>query len=1139
MTRDLVGTTIPVVGRVFRNTKMKSGFSENYDTPSFSFDETYENNERWMPADMSREAELGALRKSGVRLSAESTPLPESFSKAAKYLKQLTRKRVDASRGRVKFKKLTFEQVLMKLHWDTSPGWRWTNLGYKTKGDVIADPKMLAFLRKVYDEEIEIDPVFTGSLKAELRPESRVHDKKTRMFQIAPIEHFILLYKYFGDFLDWFVTQFQDISPLGESPFGGSWDAMIRDLETHPLGYSLDGASFDYWINEQFYALCKDYVGEFVDLSDIVKRMFNNTAFAAYVDSLGNVIATAGTNKSGWLFTLFLNTFVIICSIFALWIEMFGDDPDSMDTFWRHVKFRTVGDDNMFTRSEAVSPFFTGENYIRFMAPFIPFEPAYETALPAHKMSFLSKRTAYDDVYHKYVPTWAFARVYSAALYDKIKKGGCGLFDRCMKLFNLRILSFYDKQAYKQLDAYCAEILYSLEKRFRGTPDYQTIYDLYWSEDEIRSFFCAEKPLRKIRYVVDDFYNSYEAEHLIPEAERNFAQSAFKFEPVVYDTKEIAMQARKFVTEVNPLQASNSHAGEIRPVQLRPSATSRSRHRRHMSKPTKLSKAAAKAVDREVSRVVGKTAKKAAAKLKQQQSGKAPPQGRSGAASSRAPQAGGLSKADVAFVRGHRVEKAVSNVQAKQFAAAQLNPIGSNPVANPLFTSKPSGLCKVHDTDTMNFSSADGEPGNYHLNDTNSMIVLRRDPRRLTLDYKFITEDCVYQALWPGGNGDMDTELNMDLINADDILCPLGAIWVSGDAIHGPYLPPGTTRTGSQSGYTGLLFTKSDANGAAYLKLYGFGPNLVNAKMRHWYHYNGSWNYSDGTFNTDASGNGIISLYAPAMVTHYTWSFDDPAACMVGAATNKVRFQLVNAVASGIRTSVFGQKMAPEFWAQRTNWESCCVNAVAALLSNRTETVSLNGSTYAIQVDGTEDVNNYLPASPTTKLSTLMSNNEYCFDSPAKSGLHAPVIAADVTAFHEVDCCATSGDNAPIPAYDLNDTCEYVIAAFEVDAKTDFGSAQIHRVVCAHLQFKSKSQVFNYVSPRISIPEVETVIELLAASNFQFTENPNHWKAIKGWLKGALGFGGSVASAVAPAFGQYGPAISAAGKIATIGSSFL
>lgn len=1267
MSRDLVGTNIPVIGRVFRNTKMKIGFEENLDTPSFTFDPTYENNESWKPADMSREAELAALRKSGVRLSAESTPLPESFSKAAKFLKQLTRRRRDASRGKVKFKRLTFEQVLMKLHWGTSPGWKWTNQGYKTKGDVIADPKMLQFLRDVYDEKIEVDPVFTGSLKTELRPESRVNDKKTRMFQIAPIEHHILLYKYFGDFLDWFVTQFQDMTPLGTSPFAGNWDEMIRDLKTHPFGYSLDGSCYDYWINEQFYALCNDYLDEFHDLSDVVRRMFANTAFAPFIDSLGNVIPTAGTNKSGWLLTLFLNTFVIIISLLALWIEMYGDSADSMKTFEKHVKFRSVGDDNIFTASEEAHPTFNGDNYVKFMAPWIPFEPAYEKALPAEEMSFLSKKTAFDEKYHKYVPTWAYARVYSTALYDKIKKGGSGLFDRCMKLFNLRILSFYDKQAYKQLDGYCAEILYALEKRFRGSSDYQLIYDLYWTEDEIRAFFCEKRPLRSVPYILNDFYLSFEAANEIPPSEVNFAQTrdcvpiqatapvrnyfeilcnmfyydrvgtehhtvkiqdasigfvfqqtynphehihaahslaltkreelapvrtqfeilnfvyiplnnasirlvrlwdmsiGFVFQqrfnphvhtsmfipniaqsreilPTLVDTKEIAMRARKFVTVVLPLQPSNSQTGLLRAIQSRPTS-----HRACMSaskNAASLNKAKARiesAVNAELNKSFGKPqgkgkGPKQSGKSKQSAQRKAGSEARKPAARSKGPA---LTKPLADFVRKEAATARVVNVAAKDFARAQLNPLGSQPQASPLFGNKPSGVCKVHETGSVQFSGqAEAQFGKYHLHDTNSLMLLRRDVRRLKLEYKFITSSTNYNWLFPNAANSMTSNMDTSILQNDDLLCPVGAIYTGGDPIHGDLLVAGNTTSGAMAGFTGILMQKSDSQGEAYWQFEGLVASQLAIPIKVWYYYNAAWRHISTTIDSDALGHADLSVPAGCpLLAHYTFSFDDVT--KVGPTLTITQTLSPDFGLPATTTSVFGQTVCPEFLEHRVNWDSVCVTALDALLSNRTETVSLNGSVFGIQVSGLKDINEFLPIAPSTQLSTLLSPVKDYFDSPAAKGIHAPVLAADTKAFQEMDTSGCLDANSPIPAYDLEDKTEFVIAAFEMDASTTFGNAQVHSVVCAHLNFKSESQVYNYVTPSISIPDVEDVIQLIASSDFQFTENKNHWGMIKGWIKGALKVGGSIAQTIAPAFAEYGPIISAAGRIASTGSMLM
>lgn len=1194
---------------------MKPGFVPNPDTPEFNYDKTYENNESWKPAAMSREAEISALRKAGVRLQAENLPLPPSFDAAARALTSHFRRRAISTLGTDKFRKLTFAEVLMKLHWDTSPGWYWSNLGFKTKGDVIADPKMLSYLEAVYNETESIDPVFTGSLKSELRPESRVQQNKTRLFQIAPIEHHILLYKYFGVFLDWFSANFNDITCVGESPFGGNWDLMIRDLKTHPDGYSLDGSSYDYHINEHFYDKTLRILKAFCATSPGCDKLFLDTAFAPFIDSLGNVIATCGTNKSGFLLTLFLNTIALILSKLALWIEMNGDSPDSIKAFWEHVKFRVVGDDNIFTRSPEAAAFYTAENFIKFMSPWIPFEPAYPEARPADKMSFLSKATAYDEVYHKYVPTWAFARVYSTVLYDKVALGGPNLYDRCMKLFNLRILSFYDKQAFPQLDLYCAKILKSLDSRFRGTADYKTLYDLYWTEDEIREFFCVPEPHRKLRIGVTEEFLQFASDlpeeetyvvssHLTNQAQgwdkpktppefrmdiilpayihlmgvipcrckpncivsnhyefeivstyqngtegrffgwelRNIFHDLSQWRPrygtlevfphwnhaqsktlTRVDTHEKIFEGRKSVTEVLPLQASLLHPGF---------SSHQSTNRTDMSKREKVA-AGKRAVQAAVKAAVAGSFPAAGKKVRSKPAGK--PKVTvvvQKAANKRPPATTGVPAAAVkAAVRHEQATAAAErrfNKDAAAVAAAILNPLGHQPQRNPYFSTKPTAVCKLHEDSDVAFADDDASGGvqPFLMNRNNQAIFMYNYPQLWYRDIQFVSQVTEYQWQFgdPSNPGQYTPDLTLLIAGQTPNVVQTS---FAGPTVDSSQVHDAVQYCGNVGGVPCVFIAKGDSpNG-----IVGRGTvelvfqNLVDGTpvgIQLWKFKNKEWNQYAKILNS-TGGEATVVIDDTA---HYTFTFDEND--IYSGLHVKTRW---TPLVAGKPMSTIGQHSVPEFEEHAPNMDSVTVTATDILWTNVSANEFKQGEMHMIQVEGTHEIGEFFPSDPTVSMSKYIGGlNETKF-MPADKGCHGPRIPNGVKDFQETDLGGMVSTNYAVPPYDLDNPTDFVVIIMTIPSDAA-NSRAFHQVLCCHLEFRTTSMVYQLGVCPYDTDVVDKVIQQLRKSGIQFTANENHISRIFAFLKNRfLPAASGAATALAPMFGAYGPAIRAAGML--------
>jgi len=1119
-TQDLVGKdSILVVGRVFRSTLQKEGFYSNNDTPEFHYDQTYENNEKWRPASMSREAEINALRKSGVRLNAKFKELPDSFQRATKYLTSVISRRASATLGKVKFRRLTFDQVLLKLHWDSSPGWYWTNLGYKTKGDVIADPKMQQYLRDVYDEKVDLDAAFTGSLKTELRPESRVEENKTRLFQIAPIEHHILLYKYFGQFLDWFLTAFPELVPL-QSPFEGNWDEMIRDAKVHPNAYGLDGSSYDYWVNEQFYQLALGLLKAFNDTSPLVDKFFDRTPFALFIDSLGNVIMTPGTNKSGWLLTLFLNTVVTLVSWIALWISVCGDTLDSMHLFEAHVKLKAIGDDNLTSVSNEVVSWYNQANYIEFMDGIMPFEPSYPTAMPADQVTFLSKRTAFDEVYQKYVPTWAFARVYSTALWDKIPKGGNGLFDRLMKLLNLRLLSFYDKQAYKQLDKYCLDLLHDLWPRFRGTADYKTIYDMYWTEDEIRQFFCVPQPMRSLRlYVTNEFFeldSVLASHHNVVEtnvAEHHRAHSA----PIFEDKPQVYTWGRKIVTRALPFQASTFQTGLLSPVLPRSPThrTDRLRFQHFVMPGPSAPRKVELVVDPRSRNPSGARQRSAKPAAKVVVVEKAPKPKR---AVQFGPRIGGAVKARIQLanntgrVRNKASAKAGGfNKVGAELANAILNPLSGNPQRNPSFSIRPTGVAKLHLPDDLVFGDGTGK-----LNRKDHFVAVFRDPRRFAVVYQGrVGATTVYQWKFPAADNTYSTQIDQPIAEGE-WANPVAADYVSGEQLHLLRQYAGM----SDDGTTGVWVDSSTTGGVVAIQMTGLIPatnyTFTLLKTR-------DGNSENISYNVAADANGFWTYSIPNGGDGY-YNIGPQTPIPAGAQV----YTIYN-----VGSSCFRQLSAPDFEKHALDCNSLHVSAADILLTNTSDDQYKNGMAYGVQVSGDREWTTYVPKLQVVNGSTISSTFAKmveCTSMQAKNGIHGPLLPTDATDYNPIDLGGVVTSNSCVSPFLFADAKDYIIAVLNV-GDSSFNGQNFHMTLSLHLEFQTESQWIELACCPYS---VETMDKILFSfrSLAVWTANENHISKIFGWIKKKfLPTASRAAMMVAPAFGPYGPAIMQAGRL--------
>jgi hypothetical protein len=239
---------------------------------------------------------------------------------------------------------LTFDDALYgnecvdALPADTSPGWPWTDLGYKTKGDVCVSDESREQIERDWDNLDSPDYVPTGwsiNLKDELRPVAKAH--KPRAFMGGPIEMVIHGKRLFGQ-QDAAIASHPLSSPVrvGFTPFHGGMRALWRKHCKYSYHWDGDYHNWDGSVPPWLFEACMRVRMRY--LSPCVwQRVWNYyrvLCFAAMIDPRSTLFEKFGGMPSGTYTTATDNSIMnaIVLEMFAitqkaeLEVSVYGDD---------------------------------------------------------------------------------------------------------------------------------------------------------------------------------------------------------------------------------------------------------------------------------------------------------------------------------------------------------------------------------------------------------------------------------------------------------------------------------------------------------------------------------------------------------------------------------------------------------------------------------------------------------------------------------------------------------------------------------------------------------------------------------------------------------------------------------------------
>jgi hypothetical protein len=295
------------------------------------------------------------------------------------------------------------EEYIERLNLDSSPGYPYTKIrvaGMKGKSAFINNERTGKYevvektlrgrLDKRESEGLKgrrIVSSWVDCLKDERRPKAKVW--KTRIFNIGPVDHTILVKRYFGRFIAWYMKNRYSLSgAVGMNVDSPEWNQMWEKLrEVGNFGFDGDYEKYDAkmrarLIVEYFVKLVNAWYGDSAE---------NQLFRSVLMDEIAHTIHRAGDciymsfqgNKSGCALTTILNCIINDFYIKAGWIEImkyFADCEEDrvrkatlaglipLRKYAEYIRAKVYGDDNVVVVNHQVTDYFNAKTFSAWLA---------------------------------------------------------------------------------------------------------------------------------------------------------------------------------------------------------------------------------------------------------------------------------------------------------------------------------------------------------------------------------------------------------------------------------------------------------------------------------------------------------------------------------------------------------------------------------------------------------------------------------------------------------------------------------------------------------------------------------------------------------------------------------------------------
>jgi hypothetical protein len=280
---------------------------------------------------------------------------------------------------RKEFRQLTLEEALEHLSRDTAIGHDMKVLGFKSRKEMWTvdestgkvnwvHPKVRAAVQKVLDAmDAGYEPrnTVTGCLKDEPRPEARVRAGKTRLFCVGSFAHLCATIMVMGDIVTFMKAHLgtSDVA-IGVNPHGNEWTEIIRKLLKFGNLGGGDFSNYDTSIVSEFgyllYRCLSRYTNWFIS-----NPLWNWRLYCVCMSAVSPIMIIGDEaylldwmNSSGGWLTGFINSFVNVV-VFNFYFETVCQENQLDLIREEHLAAWFYGDDNIWSVSDVVAPFFT------------------------------------------------------------------------------------------------------------------------------------------------------------------------------------------------------------------------------------------------------------------------------------------------------------------------------------------------------------------------------------------------------------------------------------------------------------------------------------------------------------------------------------------------------------------------------------------------------------------------------------------------------------------------------------------------------------------------------------------------------------------------------------------------------------
>lgn len=269
-------------------------------------------------------------------------------------------------------------------------------------------------------------------------------------------------------------------SAVGMNIYAGGWDILIRRLQRHNTGWSLDNKAYDTSISRRLLEGVRDFRWNVVgpQIPKVQREAHRKAFFTLYEDlidttiitPLGEMIRKHKGNPSGSANTTTDNTLVLFVLLAFSWIKCAPTEFATYEFFIEEVEAALYGDDNTMTVSERSQIFFGPKTVAPAMALLgVTTAPSCMEAKPTTELDFLSNKTFKCGSFYVPVPVSYEKLLCSAAFRDK---GNVAM--RLSRACGLRQRGFFNPPAYVTLTEFCQFLVDKYQSIMADDPEWKT-----------------------------------------------------------------------------------------------------------------------------------------------------------------------------------------------------------------------------------------------------------------------------------------------------------------------------------------------------------------------------------------------------------------------------------------------------------------------------------------------------------------------------------------------------------------------------------------------------------------------------------------------------------------------------------------